>query len=108
MNLPLTPLESAVIQLVADEHWPGFRWDALDVTRRESTGVGRYTHFVDRSRQPLIDGSYAAGGHFVEMDGVPNGLFFTIEVANGSIAYLEIVSCGADSWDGVERAWRIA
>jgi hypothetical protein len=41
------------------------------------------------------------------MDGVPNGLFFTIEVANSRISYLEVVSCGADAWDGVERAWSI-
>jgi hypothetical protein len=108
MNAALTPLERAVIQLVADQHWPGFRVDQLAVTGRECTGVGRYTHFVDHAKQQLVDGSYAADAHFIEMDGVPNGLFFTIEVANASISYLEIVSCGADSWDGVERAWSIA
>lgn len=108
MNAALTPLEEAVIQVVADQHWPGFRLDHLEVTRRECTGVGRYTHFVDRAKQHLKDGCYAANAHFIEMDGVPNGLFFTVEVENGSISYLELVSCGSDSWDGVERAWSIA
>jgi hypothetical protein len=107
MNTALTALETAVMQLVADQHWPGFCLDQLEVSRRECTGVGRYAHFLDRAKQHLPDGSYAADAHFIEMDGVPNGLFFTVEVANGSISYLELVSCGADSWDGVERAWSI-
>lgn len=105
--MALTPLERAVIRFVADQHWPGFRLEQIEVTRREHTGVGRYTHLVDRARQHLKDGSYAADAHFVEMVGVPNGLFFVVEVANGSISYLELVSCGADSWDGVERDWAI-
>lgn len=42
MNTALTALERAVIQLVADQHWPNFRLDQLEVTSRECTGVGRY------------------------------------------------------------------
>jgi len=88
-------------------HFLGFRIDELEVTKRECTGVGRYTHFVERAKQHLPDGSYAACTRFIKMEGVPNGLFFTVEVVNSGISHLEIVSCGADSWDGVERAWRI-
>jgi hypothetical protein len=104
----LTPMEDAIIRIVSERHWPGFRTDSLEVTRREHTGVGRYTHLVDHAEQSIEDGSYGAGDHFVEMDGVPNGLFFTVEAENGRISYLEIASCGSDSWDGEERSWRIS
>jgi hypothetical protein len=108
MKGDMTPLESAVIQLVADRNWPGFNLGLLRVTKRECTGVGRYTHFAGLDGQRLTDGSYGADAHFIEMECVPSGLFFTVEVVHGSVSYLEIVSSGADSWDGVERPWRIA
>jgi hypothetical protein len=107
MNNALTPLEFAIIQLVADQNWPNFRVGELEVTSREFTGVGCYTHFRDLAEQKLVDGSYGAGLHFVEMEGVPNGLFFVVEVDRSRIAYLEVVSAGDDTWDGVERTWKI-
>jgi hypothetical protein len=103
----LTPMERAIIQLVADQHWPAYRLDQLEVSRREHTGVGRYTHFVDHAQQAIPDGTYGADAHFVDMDGIPNGLFFVVEVEGSRISYLEVVTAGADSWDGVERSWRI-
>lgn len=108
MTLPLSPLERAVVEFVATRHWPGFRVDEVAVSRREDTGVGRYIYFEDEGDQPLVDGSYSADGHFIEMEGIPNGIFFVIEVSNSRISYLELVTCGNDSWDGVERGWKIA
>jgi hypothetical protein len=107
MITDLTPMERAIIQLVANHNWPGFMVNELEVTRRECTGVGRYSHFVDRAGQSLTDGLYGSETRFIEMDGVPKGLFFTVAVENERISFLEIVACGTDVWDGVERAWRI-
>jgi hypothetical protein len=104
----LTPLERAILRVVADHNWPQFVVDHVDAVRREDTGVGRYTHLLDHAEQPIPDGSYGAADHFVQMDGVPGGLFFIVEVANSRVAYIEIVSSGGDAWDGVERAWTIA
>lgn len=107
MTTALTPMERAVLQLVVDQNWPSFRVNQLKVSRREHTGVGRYTYLVDCADQPLRDGTYGADAHFIEMVGVPSGLFFVVEVVNERVSYLEIVSAGADSWDGVERPWSI-
>lgn len=107
MNTALTPMESAILQLVADQHWPNYRLDQIEVTQREHTGVGRYTHIVDRAEQVLVDGTYGADAHFVEMASVPSGLFFAVEVADRRISYMEIVCAGDDSWDGVELPWSI-
>ena len=108
MTKRLTPLEKAIVGIVAEHNWPGFHVNQLEVTRRENTGVGRYTYLIDHSGQSVTDGSYGAGTHFIEMEGVPNGLFFIIEVKNSHVSYIEIVSSGTDSWDGEERAWRVA
>jgi hypothetical protein len=107
MKIFLTPMEEAIVRLVAEHHWAGIRVDQLEVTRREHTGVGRYTHVIDRGEQPLKDGTYGAGSHFIEMDGVQNGIFFVVEVDKSRISYLEMVTAGGDSWDGLERNWKI-
>ncbi len=107
MSTPMTPLERAVVEVVANENWPGFRVDCLRVNKREDTGVGRYVHFDDSCQQVLADGSYGAQGRVVEMQGIKHGLYFVIEVSSSRIDYLEIVTGGSDCWDGVERKWRI-
>ena len=107
MSTPLTPLEKAVLRVVADRNWPEFQVEQVDVARREHTGVGRYTHLVDHAEQPIPDGSYGVDARFIEMEGVPGGLFFVVEVAHSRVAYIEIVSSGPDTWDGVERPWKI-
>lgn len=108
MSAPLTTLESAVLRFVAEHNRPQFQVEQVDAARREHTGVGRYTHLVNNAEQPIPDGSYGAGAHFIEMQGVPGGVFFIVEVANSRVAYIEIVSSGEDTWDGIERAWSIA
>ena len=107
MSASLSPMEQAIVELVAKENWPGFRTNCLRVTKREDTGVGRYVHFEDACQQMLVDGSYGAQGRVVEMRGIQHGLYFVIEVSSSRIEYLELVTGGGDSWDGVERDWNI-
>ena len=107
MNDQLTPLERTCVDLIASENWPGFRLDGLRVTRRENTGVGCFVHFEDLNGQKLVDGTYGAQGRTVEMDGVRFGLDFVVDVSLSRINYLELVACGDDGWDGVERDWKI-
>jgi len=104
----LTPMELAILEVVRNAHWPLLDIERLEVARREHTGVGRYTHFVEQAEQELVDGTYGADACYVEMAGVPNGLYFAVEVANSQVLYMEIVSAGDDVWDGAERAWRMA
>ena len=108
MNTALSPLEHAVVEVIARENWPGFRVDCLRVKKREETGVGRYVHFEDICNQALVDGSYGAQGRVVEMQGIEGGLYFVIEVSSSRIEYLELATGGSDSWDGIERQWRIS
>lgn len=107
MNSPLSPLERALVELVAAENWPDFRVDALQVKRRENTGAGRYTYFEDSGNQRLPDGTYTAQGRFLQMQGIRDGLAFLVDVSAGVINYLEIAVYGNEGWDGVERMWEI-
>jgi hypothetical protein len=107
MSSPLSPLERALIELVASENWHGFRTDSLAVTRRENTGAGRYVYIADERAQKLPNGTYAAQGRLLEMAGVPSGLAFMVDVSGERINYLEIAVYGDEGWDGVERSWRI-
>ncbi|MBK9712362.1 MAG: hypothetical protein IPO81_13735 [Kouleothrix sp.] len=107
MTTILTPLERALIELVAAENWPGFRIDGLYVKKRENTGVGRYTSLEDSHKQQLNDGDYGAQGWLLEMEGIKHGLGFVVNVSAGAINYLEIAVYGNESWDGVERIWKL-
>ena len=107
MNTELSPLERACVELVASEHWSGFRLDGLRVTRRENTGVGRYVHLEDLNQQDLADGTYETRERAIDMEGVRLGLDFAVAVLSSRIDHLELVTAGSDGWDGVEREWRI-
>jgi len=106
VNEPLTPLERELFRLTAEENWPGFRMDGLSVTKRESTGVGRYAYLDDAHRQPLVDGDYSAQHRLVEMEGIRNGLGWVVDVTDGKLCYIEMFTY-SDPWDGVERPWKI-
>ena len=104
---PMSPLEQAVVALVAAENWPGFRTDGLHVKRRENSGAGRYTYLEDPYKQALPDGIYAAQGKLLEMVGVPSGMAFLIDVSDGLINFIELAVYGNEGWDGVEREWSV-
>lgn len=102
----LSGLERVCIETVAQRHWPHLVIDGLQVVGREATGVGLFVSLSDMNGQPLPDGVYEAGGCIIEMDGLPHGLDFAICVSGGYMHHLELVTPG-DSWDGVERSWRL-
>ena len=103
----MSPLERALLELVAAENWSGFRVDTLRVKQRQDTGAGRYTYLEDDQRQALLNGTYTAQGKLLQIEGVKDGMAFMVDVANGIINYLEIAVYGNESWNGVERAWKI-
>lgn len=107
MNESLSALEKAAIALTASEHWPGFIVEGLEVIRRENTGAGRYVYIKDTNDQSLVDGTYSAQFRMIEMDRIRNGLGFVIDVSSSRINYLELFTFGNETWDGVEREWRI-
>ncbi len=107
MSDSLTPLESELVDRTAQENWPGFQTDRLQVIKRENTGAGRYVYLKDGREQHLPDGTYSAEGRMIEMAEVRNGLGFAIDVSGSRINYVELFTFGTEEWDGVERQWRV-
>jgi hypothetical protein len=106
-GLELLPLERALVGIIAAENWPGFQVHGLRVIRREDTGAGRYTYFHDELDQRVVDGTYAAQGRMLGMDGSQNALAFVVDVSNSRIHYLEIATYGTEAWGGREGDWRV-
>lgn len=107
MNGDLTPLERTCLELIAREHWPGFRLDGIRAVRREATGVGRFTYLEDANHQVLEDGVFETAERAIEMEGLRLGLDFAAAVISSKLDHLELVTAGGDGWDGVERAWGV-
>lgn len=107
MSSELTPLERRCLELVFAEHWPGFRVDGIRATKRENTGVGRFTFLADSNHHVLKDGVYETRGHSIEMEGLSLGLDFAVGVLSSRVDHLELVTPGRDGWDGVERPWQL-
>jgi hypothetical protein len=103
---PLTPLEREMFRLTAERHWPWFRMDGLSVTKRENTGVGRYAYLEDAHHQTLSDGDYSADYPLVEMEGIPDGMGWVVNISDGKLCYIELFTF-SDPWDGAERPWKI-
>jgi hypothetical protein len=105
---PLTQMERTILELVSAENWPGFRTDGVVVVRRENTGAGRFTYLQDLNHQLLQDGTYGVQERLLELEGVRDGAAFVVDVTSKTVRHIEIATYGNESWDGVERGWRIA
>ncbi len=105
-----TPLEAALLKVFHELYGVrGFPTpEQVRVRRRENTGAGR---FVDLEAEVLDselgDGYLDLGGHFIEMEGIPNGLMAVVRITDGRPEQLEIAVYGNDPWDGQEREWSI-
>ena len=102
----LTAMERAILERVAAENWPGYDVDRVRVERRKFTGVGKFVHLTPVPGSALPDGVDSAGKGALDMLGIRHSLFFSVLVKNGSPYYLEIATCGDESWDGAEREFR--
>lgn len=106
----LSPMETAVLKVFHELYrGTGFpRPEKIGVRRRENTGSGRYVDLDATEGVQLNDGRLDFGGHFIEMQGVPNGLMAVVAVQDHRISQLEIAVYGDEPWDGEEREWSIA
>ena len=102
-----TPLEIAIL----NEFYDAFKVgdfpppDEIDVVSRENTGAGRFTELNCKVKTLL---SQPCGPDIkIEMEGLRHGLGCLMFFEDGVPSSLELHIWGDDSWDGVERPWRI-
>jgi hypothetical protein len=73
----------------------------LFVSSRELTGVGCYTKFS--TKKEIVDKSINATLGFngeIEVPGVPSGLCCVLDVSDGRLNYIELVTFGTEQWNG--------
>jgi hypothetical protein len=104
-----TSFELAILQVFYDQYGvQGFPPpDTIRVNARKNTGAGRIVSLEAKTRVSCQDGYLDMGGRFIEMEGVPNGLMAVVSIVHSELDQLEIATYGNDSWDGVERGWKI-
>jgi hypothetical protein len=99
----LNKLELEILDHVSDKY-PMIKSHLpfLQVKNREITGVGIYVNLVYRENPvEKIDilNSSLNSNEIIQMDGLKDGLNYEIDITDGRINFIEIVSNG-ESWDG--------
>jgi hypothetical protein len=81
--------------------------EMITVLDRINTGAGRRVLLRTSVQMPGFSGYLDMGGHFIEMEGLENGMMATVSVVDGSIDELEFSVYGEHLWNGEERVWKI-
>jgi hypothetical protein len=101
----LNALEHTILKRVSEKH-PAIKSHIpfLRILNREYTGVGMYVNFIysDEGKslnpiEPLSD--TLSTNERVELPGLKFGLCFVIDITDGKINFIELVTYGED-WDG--------
>lgn len=108
----LNDLESALLNLIAienEELYPSLKSHIayLRVLNREHTGVGVYSNFVyvksvndDTRGNALLSSSKK-----LRIENLINELSYVLDITDGKINYLEIVTNGDENWDGAFKSF---
>jgi hypothetical protein len=78
----------------------------LHVLSREFTGVGTYTNF--NPVEAVVGASAPVGlDQAIEIPRVKNGLVAILFFDGDKVKFLEVVTCGSETWDGVYEGFSI-
>ena len=79
---------------------PTISFSMLKVKNREYTGVGSYTHFQYDSSKILTKDTAISSRKRLLIKGLEHELTYELNLTDGKIDFLEIVTNGDDKWDG--------
>ena len=102
----LNALEITVIQSILDENKSKYPFlnlhiPYLYVKNREYTGVGIYSNFEYTKEMNTEDISdLISSGKTLSIEGLEYELAYILDITNGKINFLEIVTNGNEIWDG--------
>ncbi|HEV8512733.1 MAG TPA: hypothetical protein VGQ59_05635 [Cyclobacteriaceae bacterium] len=109
----LNILEREVLKAIVDEHaikLPGFQehFAKLKVKGREYTGVGLYTNFQYQSIKMAVKDIALSSKKRLLIKGLKYELSYELNLTDGKIHFLEIVTNGNESWDGQAETFELA
>lgn len=108
MGKDLSMLEQAILNEIAnhnEQQYPFVKRQLpfLSVKYREKTGVGIYVKFeyvpVNKTTIPNIGDIALSSDKSLDLDVLKYGLNYELNITNGEIDFLELVTNG-ESWDG--------
>lgn len=101
----LNRLEKEILKVIAHEY-PILRSHIpyLRVKNREYTGVGMYVNLsyenYEDERVRLIEDGLLSVNKVITLNGVENGLGFTLDIADGLVNFIELFTYDDETWDG--------
>jgi hypothetical protein len=102
----LNTLEIALLEAIIEENKGEYpfltsHFPLLRVNNREYTGVGLYSNFEYLSpiQATSINGIITSKKELV-VKGIKNPLSYVLDITNGKINYLEVVTNGNEDWNG--------
>lgn len=106
----LNPLEIEIVNRISINYTSiKMHLPFLKVRGREKTGVGMYVNlaYTNGLEERLdIPDSAISSNDLIMIEGLKNGLNFEIDVSNGKLNFIEIVSNG-EPWDGTFKDFLI-
>ncbi len=106
MTDKLNKLELSILEGLAIEyHFIKRHITFLRVKSRENTGVGMYVNFIydDPTNEILrleIEDTVISTSETIEIDGLKYGLGYEVDITDGKIKFIELVTYGED-WNGI-------
>lgn len=102
MNKQLNTLEEALLEAIIEENsidYPFLKdhYQLLSVSSRKNTGVGIYTNF-EYSKELKEEGVNViiSSNKTLTFEGLENELTYVLDISNGKITFMEIVTNGND------------
>ncbi len=102
----LNQLELAIFESLSNDY-PSIKIHVplLKVLSREITGVGMYVNFADYelpNDTPAIESKYGVIGtnENIEIEELELGLIYEVNLSNGKIVFIEMVTYGEEEWSG--------
>ena len=101
----LNYLEIELLKSIIDENKERYpylplHFTMLKVKHREFTGVGSYTHFQYDTSKILTKGTAISSRKRLMIKGLEHEVSYELNLTDGKIDFLEIVTNGDEEWDG--------
>lgn len=104
-------LETDILELIFEENkveFPNLRdhLPYLHVKNREFTGIGVYTNFIYLQKIPIVNyKALLSASPSLLIDNLQYPVTYCLDVTNGKITFLELVTNGDELWDGTFRKY---
>lgn len=102
----LNDLELKILEKVS-ENYPAIKSHIpfLRILNREYTGVGMYVNFIYSNKDEILNpieplNTVLGTNERIGLPGLKYGLCFVIDINNGKINFIELVTYG-EEWDGI-------